>query len=49
MSAEQVTQRIAAMDRELTALIAESFDTLGTAEQLRLIVQWRRSPGVKRQ
>ncbi|OBF92484.1 hypothetical protein A5790_13385 [Mycobacterium sp. 852002-51152_SCH6134967] len=40
MSAEQVTQRIAAMDRELTALIAESFDTLGTAEQLRVIVQW---------
>ncbi|MGV0605064.1 DUF222 domain-containing protein [Mycolicibacterium sp. XJ1904] len=40
MSAERVTQRIAAMDRELTALIAESFDTLGTAEQLRVIAQW---------
>ncbi len=42
MSVERVSQRIAAMDRELTALVAESFDTLSTAEQLRVTAQWER-------
>ncbi|WP_142301077.1 DUF222 domain-containing protein, partial [Mycobacterium lehmannii] len=42
MSVERVSQRIAAMDRELSGLIAESFDTLSTAEQLRVTAQWER-------
>ncbi|WP_156744132.1 DUF222 domain-containing protein, partial [Mycobacterium sp. 1164985.4] len=42
MAAEQISQRIAAMDRELSAMVAESFDTLSTAEQLAVVAEWER-------
>lgn len=40
MSADPIWQRIAVMDRELSAIIAESFDALSTSEQLAVLAEW---------
>ncbi|MGE2719261.1 HNH endonuclease signature motif containing protein [Mycolicibacterium celeriflavum] len=40
MGFERMSEAIAAMAEQLSALVAESFDTLSTAEQLALAAQW---------
>ncbi|BBY46028.1 DUF222 domain-containing protein [Mycolicibacterium celeriflavum] len=40
MSFERIGERIAVMSRELTGLLAESFDSLSTGEQFAVAAQW---------
>ncbi|KUH82732.1 MULTISPECIES: HNH endonuclease signature motif containing protein [unclassified Mycobacterium] len=40
MSFERIGERIAVMSRELTGLLAESFESLSTAEQFAVAAQW---------